>query len=187
LAQELSTQLRIVEREPHTCGGERVRPAAPSAGTYVPRVSIMRFAMTVAVYVVLVDDGRLLLMRRAGSGYRDGQLSLPAGHLDGGEDAVSGLVRELEEELGVVADPTSCRLALTMHRAPERAGDREYVDLFFTVNRWRGAPVIAEPGKCEELVWVDRQHLPLDVVDHVAAALRFIDAGQPLLLHGWRP
>ncbi len=143
--------------------------------------------MAVAVYGVLVDGGRLLLMRRAGSGYRDGQLSLPAGHLDGGEDAVSGMIRELREELDIVADPASCKLALTMHRAPEGAGDREYVDLFFLVERWRGVPTIAEPHKCEELIWVDRHQLPWDVVDYVAAALRSIDARQPMALHGWRP
>lgn len=122
--------------------------------------------MTVAVYGVLVDDDRLLLLRRAGSGYRDGELSLPAGHLEGGEDAVPGLVRELKEELSVVVNPMSCRLALTVHRAPEGAGDREYVDLFFDVDRWTGAAAIAEPDKGEELVWAHRHQL---------------------LLHGWAP
>jgi 8-oxo-dGTP pyrophosphatase MutT (NUDIX family) len=46
------------------------------------------------------DKDRILLIWRSATGYRDGQLSLPAGHLDGGEDAVTGLVRELREEVG---------------------------------------------------------------------------------------
>lgn len=76
-----------------------------------------RFRLAAAVYGIVIDgDDRILLMRRAGSGYRDGQLSLPAGHLDGGEDAVTRLVRELSEELKIFADPVSCRLAVTMHR-----------------------------------------------------------------------
>lgn len=40
----------------------------------------------VAVHVFLTDiHGRILLMRRAGSGFADGQLGLPAGHIDLGE------------------------------------------------------------------------------------------------------
>lgn len=144
-----------------------------------------RVVMAVAVYALLAEEGRLLLMRRKGSGYHDGRLSLPAGHLDGGEDAVSGLVRELAEELTVEVDPASCELALTMHRAPEKARGREYVDLFFTVGRWEGVPVIGEPDKCSELVWADRRLLPSDVIDYVAAAVRAVDERRSLLMYGW--
>ncbi len=92
-----------------------------------------RFRVAAAVYGVLVDGDRVLLIRRAGSGHRDGQLSLPAGHLDGGEDAVSGLVRELAEELTVDADPDTCRLAVVLHSPAESTADHEYLDLVFTV------------------------------------------------------
>ena len=129
---------------------------------------------------------RILLMRRTGSGYRDGQLSLPAGHLDGGEDAVTGLVRELREELTIAVDPDSCHLMVTLHRAPETAGEDEYLDLFFAVERWTGTPAIGEPGRCSELVWADRAQLPGDLVDYVAAAVDAAGAGRRLLLHGWR-
>jgi 8-oxo-dGTP diphosphatase len=38
----------------------------------------------VAAHVILTGtDGRVLLMRRAGSGYADGLLGFPAGHVDG--------------------------------------------------------------------------------------------------------
>ncbi|MBB4691912.1 ADP-ribose pyrophosphatase YjhB (NUDIX family) [Actinoplanes abujensis] len=138
-----------------------------------------------AVYGMLRDGRRLLLMRRAGTGYRDGLLSLPAGHLDGGEDAVSGLVRELREELGIEADPHACDLALLMHSAAEDADDAEYLNLFFVVGRWTGEPRIAEPDKCSELRWVDDRELPADVVDEVREALAAIGRGERLALHGW--
>jgi 8-oxo-dGTP diphosphatase len=144
-----------------------------------------RFRVVAAVYGVLIDGDRVLLMRRAGSGYRDGQLSLPAGHLDGGEDALTGLLRELQEELTISADRDSCRLAVLLHRAPESPGDEEYLDLVFTVGCWTGSPAIGEPDKCSELVWADRAHLPAEVVDYIDAALQALDAGEPLLLHGW--
>lgn len=124
-------------------------------------------------------------MRRAGTGYRDGQFSLPAGHLDGGEDAVTGLIRELREELGVEADPRSCHLVLLMHAAPEHAQDAEYLHLFFLVDRWSGEPRIAEPDKCDELRWIDGRTLPPDLVDYVGEALAAIRRGESLVLHGW--
>jgi 8-oxo-dGTP pyrophosphatase MutT (NUDIX family) len=138
-----------------------------------------------AVYAVLTRDDRVLLMRRAGSGFHDGELGLPAGHLDGGEHAVAGLLRELREEVTVEADPAACTLATVMHRAPEYAGDAEYVDFVFTVDSWRGEPAIGEPDKCTELVWARRDHLPADVVPYVRAALEAVLAGEPLVLIGW--
>ena len=125
------------------------------------------------------------MLRRAGTSFREGQLSLPAGHLEGGEDAVAGLLRELHEEVGVQAVPEDCRLALVVHSAPEHEGDREYLHLFFVVDQWSGEPVIGEPDKCSELVWVTPAALPADVVDYVADALQAIERGESLLLRGW--
>lgn len=159
--------------------------ASVTAASRVCLVGTDRFSMATAVYAVLIDDERILLMRRAGTGYRDGELSLPAGHLEGGEDAITGLLRELGEELAIRAEPDSCGPILTVHRAPETSTDAEYLDLFFAVEGWSGTPVIGEPGKCSELVWADRHHLPADVIDYVAAAIGAADAGRSLLLYGW--
>jgi 8-oxo-dGTP diphosphatase len=148
-------------------------------------VPSQRFRVAAAVYGVLLDGDRLLLIRRAGTGYRDGQLSVPAGHLDGGEDAVSGMLRELREEVLVEADRASCRLAVVMHRAPEDPQDSEYLDLFFTIGSWSGVPSIGEPDKCSELVWVDRVALPADIVDYVGVGLQAIIDGEPLVTYGW--
>ncbi len=146
-----------------------------------------RFLVAVAVYGVLADSDRLLLLRRAGSGYHDGGLSLPAGHLDGGEDAVAGLIRELREELTITVEPTACRLVLVAHRAPEFPEDREYLDLIFAVSRWAGEPRVGEPNKCSELVWTDRKDLPIDTAAFIAAVIQAIDHGDSLLLWGWKP
>jgi 8-oxo-dGTP diphosphatase len=148
-------------------------------------MSSARFRACVAVYGVLVEQGRVLLMRRAGSGYRDGQLGLPSGHLEGDEDAVRGLGRELREELAITVERDQCELGTVLHRRRERAQDDEYVDLFFAVSRWSGTPLIAEPAKCTELVWADPDDLPRDVVDYVAVAIRALQAKQSLATFGW--
>jgi 8-oxo-dGTP diphosphatase len=145
-----------------------------------------RFCLAAAVYGVLRDGDHVLLLRRAGSGYHDGELSLPAGHLDGGEDALGGLVRELREELTISVGREACRLALVMHRSPETPGDLEYLDLFFAVNHWAGVPAIGEPDKCSELVWANTATVPADTIGYVRAALDAVAAGAPPLLScGW--
>ena len=148
-------------------------------------MSSARFRACVAVYGVLVEQGRVLLMRRAGSGYRDGQLGLPSGHLEGDEDAVRGLGRELREELAITVERDQCELGTVLHRRSERAQDDEYVDLFFAVSRWSGTPLIAEPAKCTQVVWADPDDLPGDVVDYVAVALRALQAKRSLATFGW--
>lgn len=128
----------------------------------------------------------MLLMRRAGSGYRDGQLGLPAGHLDGDEDLVSALVRELREELGITVERRDVGLEVVLHSRAEDENDSEYLHFFFRVGRWAATPVIAEPDKCTELVWADMDQLPVDAVDYVVHALRALRDREPLVLFGWR-
>lgn len=53
-----------------------------------------RFRLIVAVYLILRQNGKILLARRANTGYADGFYSLPAGHLDGDELATEGMARE---------------------------------------------------------------------------------------------
>jgi 8-oxo-dGTP pyrophosphatase MutT (NUDIX family) len=148
-------------------------------------VAAERFRLAAAVYGILRQGGRVLLMRRAGSGYHDGELGLPSGHLDGGEDAMVGLLRELREELTITADPESCRLAVVLHRPPESPRYNEYLDLVFTVGCWTGTPSIGEPHKCSDLVWADPAQLPPDLVEYVGTALKDLQAGEPLVLYGW--
>lgn len=54
----------------------------------------------VGVGVLVLRDGRLLLLRRAGS-HGAGTWSTPGGHLDPGESPEQCAIREVEEETGV--------------------------------------------------------------------------------------
>ena len=53
------------------------------------------------VHVLLEQDGCVLLMRRAGTGFFDGLYSLPGGHVEEGETLRATAVREMREELGI--------------------------------------------------------------------------------------
>ncbi|MGH3854192.1 MAG: NUDIX domain-containing protein [Pseudonocardiaceae bacterium] len=101
----------------------------------------------VAVHVILADtEGRVLLMRRAGSGYADGQLGLPAGHVDLGETPTDCAIREVGEELGIELDRGELRPAGVMFRRSLEPR----VDIFFTTSTWRGTPEIREQHKCNQ-------------------------------------
>lgn len=146
-----------------------------------------RARAAVAVYALLRRDDEVLLLRRQGSGFHDGELSLPAGHVEAGEDAVSALVREVAEELLLAVRPEDCSLVLTGHSGPERPGDDAYVDLFFAVDRWSGEPAVGEPERNAGLVWAPVSDLPADVVPYVADAVRALGGEDPprLLLWHW--
>jgi 8-oxo-dGTP diphosphatase len=135
-----------------------------------------------AVHVFLVRQGNILLMRRAGSGYADGLLGLPAGHVDLGETPTECAVREVAEELGVVVNPGELRPGGTMFRNSQEPR----VDIFFTAGSWTGTPRIREPHKCTELVWADPDALPGDALDFIAVAWRDARDGNVLREFGFR-
>lgn len=138
--------------------------------------------LPVSVHIVLERDGCVLLIRRAGTGYRDGWLSVPAGHLDGGEEMRAGAARELREEVGVDLTPDQLVPIHVMHRREAR----ESVDFFVrAADGWRGEPVNREPHKCSELRWCAWDALPADVVPYVRRALDNHRAGRAFDSFGW--
>lgn len=143
----------------------------------------MRPTYPAAVYLCLLDDGRILLQRRTGTGYRDGELSLPAGHIEPGESATAALLREAGEELGLTLAPDQVRLALVQHG---RADGDAYIDFFFAAAPPAGAiPVIAEPEKASELVWAPLHALPDDVIPVIRHGIEALVRGESYTEYGW--
>lgn len=57
-----------------------------------------RFKLIPSVYLILRQDDKVLLSRRANTGYQDGNYSLIAGHLDEDEIGTVAMTREAREE-----------------------------------------------------------------------------------------
>ncbi|HUS26057.1 MAG TPA: NUDIX domain-containing protein [Nevskiaceae bacterium] len=135
-----------------------------------------RFHVVPAVYVIFRDGDKVLLLKRANTGYRDGEYSMPSGHVDGGEPAVVAAAREAKEEVGVTIDPTDLKLVHTQHRLAEE-GDHERISLYFEATKWQGEPVNAEPHKCSGLLWADMAALPKNLVPELQEFLRHWERG----------
>ena len=75
-----------------------------------------RFTSIIDVHVILRRAGKILLLRRAGNVYASGQLCLPSGHLEEGENILEAGIRETKEETGIALDPATMRLALSIHQ-----------------------------------------------------------------------
>lgn len=141
-----------------------------------------RFKLIPAAYLFLVKDGKILLSRRFQTGYEDGNYSVPAGHVDGGEAAREALVREAREEIGIVIVPEQLRHVHTMHRF---CGDHERVDLFFSADEWRGEVGNLEPDKCDDLQWFPLHQLPENTIPCVRQAIECYDRGIGYSEFGW--
>ncbi|MGW1073395.1 NUDIX domain-containing protein [Streptomyces sp. NPDC002537] len=143
-----------------------------------------RCTSVVDLFVLLHrDDGRVLLLRRAGEVYAAGLLAPPGGHLEDGETIFDGAVREVAEEIGVGIDPYAMEFChLVHHRSPEGQGR---LGVVFTTQRWEGEPRNLEPAKCSGLVWADPVRPPADCVPCTAAILARFASGALVSAHGW--
>ena len=143
-----------------------------------------RYRTIVDVYVLLRrPDGMILLLERSGTGYADGQLCPPSGHLEAGESVVQGAIREAREETGVLIDPADLAFShVVHHRSPE---GQARIGFFFTAVRWQGGPANLEPHKCAGLHWADPARPPANTVPYTAAALAAITSGATFSLDGW--
>lgn len=127
----------------------------------------MRRTFPVTVHLFFIREDQILLARRFNTGYRDGEYSVPAGHLDGDETVIAAGIREAKEEIGVTINAGDMQFSSVMHRIE---GD-ERVDFFVHVRKWSGEIVNAEPDKCDDLRWVNPGELPGNIIPYVRRAI----------------
>lgn len=126
-----------------------------------------RFRLVSAVHLFLIRDGQVLLLRRCGTGYEDGNYSVVAGHLNGDEEVKAAAIREAREETGIAIAPQDLEVVGVMHRR----SDDERIDFFLSAKSWSGCITNSEPDKCDRLAWFDLGELPDNLIPYVRRAL----------------
>lgn len=117
--------------------------------------------LRVAAGILHDAGGRVLITERVGGGPFQGMWEFPGGKIGADESAAAALVRELDEELGIVAAETEHFMHLE-HDYPDRSVSID----FFLVKAWRNDP---EGLEGQQLRWIepsslaDQNLLPADV------------------------
>lgn len=138
--------------------------------------------MIASAYLLLFDQGKVLLARRYQTGYEDGNYSVPAGHVEDNESVLENLCREVKEEIGLQINPHQAQLCHVMHRKEKDIR----MDFFFSLKDWQGVPQICEPDKCDELLWFAVDALPENTVGYIRQAIECTLRNQIYSERGWQ-
>lgn len=119
-------------------------------------MSDSRFTFRVAVFVVLIRDGKILLQRRFNTGWEDGNYSFISGHVEENEKLRDAGSREALEEAGVKIKPDDLEVVHIMHNNT----DSQYINFFLVPKHWEGEPNNCEPQRCDDLSWFPLSDIP---------------------------
>lgn len=144
-----------------------------------------RFKAIPAVYAIFERGEEVLFMRRQNTGYQDGLLGLPSGHVEEGESFRSALIREVKEEVGVDIGRSALQLAHTMNRPDSLSPGESRIDLFYRINNWKGEAVNCEPHKCEGLIWQRPSDVSAEIIPEIAQVLELLQDGIIESEYGW--
>ncbi len=151
-----------------------------------------RFKIIPAVYLVLIQDNKILLSKRVNTGFMDGKYSLVAGHVDENEAVTKAMIRETKEEINIDLVKKDLDIVYVMYRIDKKNAHEENnvkypvrVDYFFKVKQWAGDIENMEEDRCAEVKWFDLDSLPDDLVYYVRVALQDIKEGAVFREFGW--
>ena len=113
----------------------------------------MREILLVAACALVDPDGRVLIAQRPAGKTMAGLWEFPGGKVEAGERPEDTLIRELEEELGIVVDE-QCLAPLTF--ASHSYAEFHVLMPLYICRRWNGT---VAPREGQRLAWVRPREL----------------------------
>jgi 8-oxo-dGTP diphosphatase len=121
-----------------------------------------------SVHLLFFRGDEILLSQRQNTGFEDGNWSVVAGKIDGGEEVVAAAIREAYEEAGVTIKPSDVMVSGVMHRNNTNS---EWIDFYVKVDKWEGTITNRELDKCAGLKWFKLDALPDNTVPYIRKAI----------------
>ncbi len=120
------------------------------------------------VRLILYNKGSILLLQQKKA--LGGNYTLVGGTIEDTEYAVQSLIREAQEEAGIVLKPKDLQLVHVLHKRTNGNGHR--ITLYFKASQWEGKLRTGEPNKFKGVAWFTLDNLPLNLSDTVRHVLK---------------
>jgi len=131
----------------------------------------IRHKQSSSVFILLMKNQQVCMLRRKATGWMDGLFSIPAGGIEAGETIRNAAIREAHEELGVHILPSDLHYVHTLH---SKTNDEMWIGHFFQAEIWNGNPVLCEPDKHNDMQWHPLTSLPQETIPYVCQVLHHI-------------
>lgn len=131
-----------------------------------------RYQITPAVYLMLVKNEKILLLRRFNTGYEDGNYSMVAGHIENGETVKQSIIKEAKEEANIKLNKKDLEVIHAMYRKGPNDGR---IDIFIKAKKYSGKIQSMEPKKCDDLQWFPLKKLPKNMIPCIRYGIKCIE------------
>ncbi|MBO7526823.1 MAG: NUDIX domain-containing protein [Clostridia bacterium] len=129
----------------------------------------------VAADLILTKGNKVLLQRRANTGWNDGKWNLVGGHIEDEETLEQCIAREAKEELGIEIKPEDTKIVHCI----QYKSNRLTMQFYLTCSAWNGTPSIQPEVennqvvyKADKLEWFDIDNLPEDLIPTARQAIK---------------
>lgn len=128
----------------------------------------------IAVDLILLNDNKVLLQRRANTGWNDGKWNLVGGHIEDEETCEEALSREAREELGIDINAKDLQIVHCIQHKTDRLTMQFYV----ICSKYKGEAKIqpelvngVKVFKADKLEWFDINKLPKEIIPSAKQAI----------------
>ncbi len=126
--------------------------------------------------MVLLNEDRLLCLRRHNTGVEDGFYVVPMGGLHEGETPKQAVIREAAEEVNISIEEEDLTFVHTMYRKHTQPDGSFFYqqDLFFRAQQFSGIIRNLEPHKADDVRFFNLDELPENLTPFIQRAIKCI-------------